>query len=344
MLRSVAAVALGSALLALAPACGRPSEGLDDPVGAFVAAIDEGGEESEAVRIDADPARSGTVTSWLGVERAPARVKVGDRGAGWLAVRHRAIFDFDTSVLPDGATLLGLLLGFSVVDDGLPDDTNAYFERHLRAEIAPAGGFGGSPALSYGDYSAPAAASAPFAYNPAIGFPIMPPEVLTHVDPTGPTQIRLAFADNPEGRLASFSLAEAGLEPFIVVVYREGSPETCPGGEPPPCEPEERWVREAADFGSSSPYGPYAFLMRRFAGPAGTRAVRVSFAAFDTEEGRDRVTLRDDRWTAVHSYSGALGPFVSHEVPGSSVTVVFQADGSGSGAGFRLDAVEFLVD
>lgn len=344
MPRSVRMTLTVAALLGALSGCEGPVAPRGDPVAALVAAVGDDGGGSEALEIGADLARSGTVTSWLAVQRSPSRVTVGEAGSGWLGIHHRAILSFDTSVLPDDATAVGLLLAFPVDADGLPPDYAVYFAEHLRAEIAPAGGFGGSAELSYRDYSAPAAASAAFEYNPAIGYPIMPPEVVAQLDPRGPTQIRLAFDANPEGLLAAFPLAEAGLEPSIVVVYTTSPSEACPGGEPPPCEPEERWVREPADFGSPSPYGAYSFAMRRFAGPAGTTAVRVSFSSFETEAGRDVVTLRDDRWAAVRAYSGGLGPFVSDPVSGSSVTVVFQADGAGSAAGFRLDAVEYRVE
>lgn len=108
-------------------------------------------------------------------------------------------------------------------------------------------------------------------------------------------------------------------------------------------EPVESWERRAADFGSGSPYGNDAYQGWRVSGPAGTQALRVSFASFDLEDDYDFVVLYDWAWNEVARYTGDLGAFVSANVEGPSAFVVFSSDSSITRSGFRVDAVELLV-
>ena len=397
--RSSVVILLGSLLAT--EAC-QPPLGPPEPDGArltetaFAALGAEG--EVDGAAMPVEMTRSGHGSLWSGVRVGSSRVRVG--GTGILSTQYRAVFSFDTSSIPDDATVLGAFLGIAVVDEGLPSDFVEYFADHLVAEIASPSGFSGSPALSSSDLHAPAAGSMSFTYNPAIGFPIVPDDLLDLVNTRGPTQVRLSFRANPERYLVEFHLA-AGPAPFMTVLWEDPDGATCasvlcPDGttcelrapcdgcpaEPTcleatcDCEPVDApvcgedgatygsaceancagaavasegpcdapaWERHEADFGSPSPYRNASWMMESFVGPSGTSEVRLSFSRFALAEDGDAVTLYDSRWQPVEVYTGAIGPFVSGSIVGSTVHLVFASGLWGTGDGFHVDAVEFLV-
>ncbi|MFH1811659.1 MAG: CUB domain-containing protein [Pseudomonadota bacterium] len=104
--------------------------------------------------------------------------------------------------------------------------------------------------------------------------------------------------------------------------------------------PTTTWQRDPVDFGTTNPYANNQNLGWRVTGEAGATQVRVSFAAFDLEEGYDTVVLYDASWNEQHRYSGRLGAFFSDPVDGQTLYLVFRSDGSVVRPGFRVDAIE----
>jgi len=163
----------------------------------------------------------GSATATLG---AGAALRIGDLSRDR---QLRSIVSFDTSALPDGATILEARL--RLVRGALAGTDP--FTTHGRCRIEVRRGvFGGARALAPGDFSAPAtlADAGTLAAPGANGLAeaILNAEGLAALHKAGTTQLRLSFTrdDDEDGRAdyAGFFSGEsaASLRPQLVVTYR----------------------------------------------------------------------------------------------------------------------------
>ncbi len=139
----------------------------------------------------------------------------------------RSLVSFDTSALPDGATIAGarLRLARGAVAGSDP------FASHGRCRVEVRRGvFGGSRALVAADFQAPATAPDGGTLAPLAGLPVaeavLNAEGLAALNKSGTTQIRLSFllGDDDDGAAdyAGFFAGEAQLDrrPQLIVTYR----------------------------------------------------------------------------------------------------------------------------
>ncbi len=99
------------------------------------------------------------------------------------------------------------------------------------------------------------------------------------------------------------------------------------------------WISYQDSASTPHPYTNNLTLSFRFDHPGATH-VRVHFAAFDTEAGCDKVTLRDRQNRVVAIYSGKLGEFWSADALGDVLVVEFQSDYAVTAYGFDIDSMQ----
>lgn len=182
------------------------------------------GSEDGWVLESSETSNAGGSLSWNDTSKSALRV--GDDRSDR---QYRSIVSFDTSALPDGATLesakLRLLRG--TVSGTNPFNTHS----QLLADIH-AGGFGGSTALATGDFQAAATATGVASLgnptsNGAWSEGTLNAQGLAAINKTGKTQLRVYFtSDDNDDRgndylgFYSGENATAGNRPQLVINYR----------------------------------------------------------------------------------------------------------------------------
>lgn len=91
---------------------------------------------------------------------------------------------------------------------------------------------------------------------------------------------------------------------------------------------------------TAHPYGNSETKKWTIQGPVGATKMRVHFKGFKTEARYDIVAVHAADMTQVATYSGALGDFVSAEVPGDSIIIRFVSDPSITDYGFEIDSYD----
>lgn len=70
---------------------------------------------------------------------------------------------------------------------------------------------------------------------------------------------------------------------------------------------------------------------------SGASKIKIHFSRFETESGKDIVTIKDGSDTTIETFSGNLGDFWTSTVTGDTIKVELQTDASVTGWGFHID-------
>jgi hypothetical protein len=151
---------------------------------------------------------------------------VGDDNKGR---QYKAVVAFDTSAIPDGATILSVTLRLR---RGTVSGTNPFTTRDTCWADVRTGGFSGSTALETGDFQAVATAVQAASLSDAVANGdwsegSLNAAGLAAVNKTGTTQLRVYFAldDNDDGRSGytgyySGDNSTAANRPQLVLTYQ----------------------------------------------------------------------------------------------------------------------------
>jgi hypothetical protein len=228
--------------LTLAACGGNANEGLGDWTTGL---SDEDWEDAVAEYCWVVPALDGTVDSWAGVDTESDRIRVGYVPDWFGGKDSKGILTFDTTKVPEDATILGVWMLLGIHKDHLPVlplDWSYYIRENLIVEVAGPWGFGGletapSHEITGYDYFAEAVTSTSWVQDPVIGAvhlynpDLNPSDVDSHVNRGGLTQIRIAFKANPLYHHIDFQSGDSQVpmvgggeepinQPFLYIIWK----------------------------------------------------------------------------------------------------------------------------
>lgn len=141
--------------------------------------------------------------------------------------------------------------------------------------------------------------------------------------------------------VSDYSVNAAGYKVSQVEAYGVGST-PAPNPQPQP-QPTQTW-QTVTKSASSAGYPSYANNVDTTItlSEPGASKLKVSFSAFNVENGYDFVYLLDGSGNQIASYTGNKGAFTSAEVTGDTVKLRLVTDFSVTAAGFQVNALQAL--